>query len=162
MRWTGSPFAFAAWSHTLAEPDGFEPPIRESKPRALPLGHGPISQSLLRKRLLHLRCVRFAGGTSSPAVPLRPPGGVRNYVAHICATGAADRTRTGPICLEGRGAATTPRRRLRARLLSLRGALRMVPLLESNQPHPGRTSSRPRPRAAYCLPLEGKVARRAG
>lgn len=54
MRWTGSPFAFAAWNHTLAEPDGFEPPIRESKSRALPLGHGPVyaaGRRISRQRL---------------------------------------------------------------------------------------------------------------
>ena len=54
MRWTGSPFAFAAWNHTLAEPDGFEPPIRKSKSRALPLGHGPVyaaGRRISRQRL---------------------------------------------------------------------------------------------------------------
>lgn len=28
------------------EPGGFEPPIRESKSRALPLGHGPIEEHM--------------------------------------------------------------------------------------------------------------------
>ena len=32
----------AAWNHTLADPAGFGPALRESKSRALPLGYGPV------------------------------------------------------------------------------------------------------------------------
>jgi hypothetical protein len=35
---------------------------------------------------------------------------------------------------------------------------RMVPPSELNRPFPGRTSSRPRPRAAYRLPLSGELS----